>query len=268
MALHVEKKHSHFLGFDQVSRGLGSPASRSDEDPTRFDWQDFTKRGCQQVLEISPANSHIPDPAVMSSASGLIWGVNQLRRSALDANLSNEKQKAANEWKLVPVGACKHVQTRRITHPHYLILSQDAAFSHLYKTASAPAAYRGLQMENNDTKYVFFSCSCVYRCSLPLPPTPPQPPSEWGASRELPTERMCVFQKPLSLRLPFFLFPFFQSWCQISARRWFDAIFSQVLGRCFVPGYKRRAPNSRQGATSNGFFFLVLLFRSLTFIGK
>lgn len=101
---------------------------------------------------------------------------------------------------------------------------------------------------------VFSSFSCVYRCSLPLPPTPPQPPSEWGASRELPTERMCVFQKLLSLRLPFFLFPFFQSWCQISARRWFDAIFPKYLGCCFVPGYKQRAPNSRQGATPNGFF--------------
>lgn len=165
---------------------------------------------------------------------------------------------------MVPVGACKHVQTRRITHPRYLILSQDAAFSHLslYKTASAPAAYRGLQMENNDAKYVFFSFSCVYRCSLPLPPTPPQPPSEWGASRELPTERMCVFQKPLSLRLSFFLFPFFHSWCQNSARRWFDAIFPEYLGCCFVPGYKQRAPNSRQGATPNGFFKIITILKS------
>lgn len=47
----------------------------------------------------------------------------------------------------------------------------------------------------------------VYRGSLPLPPTPPHPPSEWGASGELPKERMCVFQKPLSLRIASFPSP-------------------------------------------------------------
>lgn len=171
---------------------------------------------------------------------------------------------------MVPVGARKHVQTRRITHPRYLILSQDAAFSHLslYKTASAPAAYRGLQMENNNAKYgffflfpVFIAAACLCHPHLPNLPVNGEPAGSCQQNE-------CVFSRSLwasvflSSSSPSFildvriqhaadLMPFFPSiWAVVLSRDTNSVL--QIHGRVRL-----------QTA-----FLKLLLFWSLTFVGK
>lgn len=123
--------------------------------------------------------------------------MNQLQQSALDTNLGcNEKpnefmNESWSQWIHTNSPGSKGSRHKEL-HTHVILSSRDGDLSHLSlcKAASASAACTGLQM-NNDAKYgFFFLCLSLQPCAASATHTS-QPPTEWGARRELPTERVC-----------------------------------------------------------------------------
>lgn len=95
--------------------------------------------------------------------------------------------------------------------------------------------------------FIAAACRCLCHPHLSTPP------SEWGASRELPTEQK--LSRSLWASVLFSFLPSFQSWCQISARRWFGAIFHPYLGCGRVSGCEQQTLNSQQGRLKWLFFY-------------